>query len=61
MVARKLAAKAGEHLKPIALELGGKAPFIVLEDADIEAAAEAAAAGSFVHVRPPYLSLMSSY
>lgn len=50
VVARKIAAKAGECLKPVALELGGKAPFVVLEDADVEAAAEAAAKGSFVHV-----------
>lgn len=50
IVGRKIAAKAGEYLKPVLLELGGKAPFIVLEDADIEKAAEAAAFGSFVHV-----------
>lgn len=50
MVGRKLAAKAGEHLKPVLLELGGEAPFIVLEDADIEKAAEATAFGSFLHV-----------
>lgn len=50
IVGRKIAAKAGEHLKPVLLELGGKAPFIVLEDADIEKAAEAAALGSFLHV-----------
>lgn len=50
IVGRKIAAKAGEHLKPVLLELGGKAPFIVLEDADIQKAAEAAALGSFLHV-----------
>lgn len=49
-VGRKIAAKAGKHLKPILLELGGKASFIVLEDADIEKAAEAAVLGSFIHV-----------
>lgn len=53
MVGRKIAAKAGEHLKPVLLELGGKSPFIVLEDADIEKAAEAAAIGSFLHVSTP--------
>ncbi|KAL0631665.1 hypothetical protein Q9L58_009477 [Maublancomyces gigas] len=48
-VARKLAAKAGQCLKPILLELGGKAPLIVMEDADLEAAAKDAALGSFMH------------
>lgn len=52
-VARKLAAKAGQCLKPILLELGGKAPLIVMEDADLEAAAKDAALGSFMHVSYP--------
>jgi 5-carboxymethyl-2-hydroxymuconic-semialdehyde dehydrogenase len=37
--ARKIARIAGANLVPCSLELGGKSPFIVLEDADIEAAA----------------------
>lgn len=37
--ARKIAQVAGANLVPVSLELGGKSPFIVLEDADIDAAA----------------------
>lgn len=33
---------SAEHLTPVMLELGGKAPFIVMEDADIDTAVEAA-------------------
>ncbi|KAG0134696.1 Aldehyde/histidinol dehydrogenase [Tuber indicum] len=48
-VGRLVAAKAGEHLKPILLELGGKSPMVVLADADIKKAAAAAAIGSYLH------------
>ncbi|MBR2566797.1 MAG: aldehyde dehydrogenase family protein [Paenibacillus sp.] len=40
---------AGEHLKETALELGGNNAMIVLEDADIEHAAQAAVFGKFLH------------
>ena len=42
-----IAELAARHLKPALLELGGKAPFLVLADADIDAAVEAAAFGAF--------------
>lgn len=37
---REVAAKAGAALKPIMLELGGSDAYVILEDADIKAAAE---------------------
>ena len=46
---RRVAALAGEHLKRVSLELGGNNAYIVLEDADVEAAAKAGAFGSFFH------------
>jgi len=42
---RDIAQKAGGHGKKIVLELGGSDPFIVLEDAGIEAAAKSAVLG----------------
>jgi len=48
-VGRIIAEKAGRHLKRVVLELGGKAPFVVLEDADLDAAAAAASFGAFMH------------
>ncbi|MEM9474157.1 MAG: aldehyde dehydrogenase family protein [Pseudomonadota bacterium] len=46
-VGRLVAASAARELKRCLLELSGKAPLIVLEDADLDAAAEAAALGAF--------------
>ncbi|MCL4121780.1 UNVERIFIED_CONTAM: hypothetical protein GTU68_003700 [Idotea baltica] len=39
----------GHHLKPALMELGGKAPLIVLDDADIDATVAAAAFGAFMN------------
>lgn len=46
---RKLAEKAGRHLKRIVLELGGQNPLLVLDDADIDYAVDAACFGSYLH------------
>jgi acyl-CoA reductase-like NAD-dependent aldehyde dehydrogenase len=48
-VGRVIAETAGRHLKPALLELGGKAPLIVLDDADIDAAVAAAAFGAYMN------------
>jgi len=48
-VGRRVGELAGKNLKRVALELGGKSPFIVLDDADLEAAASAGAFGSYLH------------
>jgi len=48
-VGRHIAAKCGAHLKKCCIELGGNDAMIVLEDADIERAAQAANFGSFMH------------
>ncbi len=48
-VGRIIAKLAAEHLKPVLLELGGKAPFVVLDDADLDQAVEAAAFGAFMN------------
>lgn len=48
-VGRLIAETAARHLKRCLLELGGKAPFLVLEDADLELAAAEAAFGAFMN------------
>lgn len=48
-VGRQVAALCGEHLKKVSLELGGKNALIVLDDADLERAAECAAFGAWMH------------
>ncbi len=48
-VGRRIAEKAGRCLKRVALELGGQNPMIILRDADIDYAVNAAAFGGFIH------------
>ena len=48
-VGKMIAATAAKYLKPVLLELGGKAPLIILDDADLEAAVDAAAFGAFLN------------
>lgn len=48
-VGKIIARLCAEHLKPALLELGGKAPLLVLDDADIGQAVDAAVFGAFMH------------
>ncbi len=48
-VGRIVAVRAARNLKPALLELGGKAPLVVLEDADLDEAVRAAAFGAFMN------------
>ena len=48
-VGRRIGAAAGAMLKRTSLELGGKNPFIVLPDADVEAAARAGTFSAFLN------------
>lgn len=48
-VGRHLAAEAGRHMKRVTLEMGGKNPLVVLADADLGYAVDAAAFGIFFH------------
>jgi acyl-CoA reductase-like NAD-dependent aldehyde dehydrogenase len=48
-VGKIIAAIAAKYLKPVVLELGGKAPLIVLDDADIDAAVNATVFGAFAN------------
>ncbi|MDY7114757.1 aldehyde dehydrogenase family protein [Halomonas sp. SSL-5] len=50
-VGRRIGAicSGGEHIKKVALELGGNSPFVVLDDADLDQAVNAAAMGKFLH------------
>ncbi|RAK51969.1 salicylaldehyde dehydrogenase [Phenylobacterium soli] len=48
-VGKVIAERAARQLKPVLLELGGKAPLIVLDDADLDEAVKAAAFGAFMN------------
>jgi len=49
LTGRRIMELASGTVKRIQLELGGKAPFVVFDDADLEAAAEGAIVGGFVN------------
>ncbi|KAI3572765.1 aldehyde dehydrogenase domain-containing protein [Fusarium oxysporum f. sp. albedinis] len=49
LVGSIIASLAGKHVKPLLLELGGKASAMVLKDADLKKAATACVLGAFVH------------
>jgi succinate-semialdehyde dehydrogenase/glutarate-semialdehyde dehydrogenase len=46
-VGKQLAALAGQHMKRVTMELGGHAPVIVAEDADVELAVQSSGAAKF--------------
>ncbi len=46
---KRIMEAASKSVKKVQLELGGKAPFVVFEDADLEAASEAAVVGGYVN------------
>ena len=46
-VGKKLASNAMAHMKKVSMELGGNAPFIVFDDADLDAAVEGAMVSKF--------------
>jgi acyl-CoA reductase-like NAD-dependent aldehyde dehydrogenase/ABC-type branched-subunit amino acid transport system ATPase component len=48
-VGKLVAMTCARHLKPVVLELGGKAPLVLLDDADLDAAVNAAAFGAFAN------------
>lgn len=48
-VGSRLGALAGRYLKPMLMELGGKAAALVLDDADLELAAQGCVHGGYMH------------
>ena len=58
---KKIAAVAAERLLPVVLELGGKDPMLVLEDADVDVASSAAVWGAFVNAGQACLSVERCY
>ncbi len=60
-VGRKVAARAGERLIPHSLELGGKNPLIVLEGADVEAAARGFVSGAFYNAGQTCIAMERAY
>jgi acyl-CoA reductase-like NAD-dependent aldehyde dehydrogenase len=58
---RKVMERAARRLTPVSLELGGKDPMIVLDDADIDAAAHAAVWGAMVNAGQTCVSVERVY
>src|SRR6202045_1089174 len=58
---KRVMAKAADQLKKITLELGGSDPCIVLDDADIEAAAKAISIGRFFNCGQACLAVKRLY
>jgi succinate-semialdehyde dehydrogenase/glutarate-semialdehyde dehydrogenase len=58
---KRIAAAAAGRLLPVVLELGGKDPMIVLDDADIDVASSAAIWGAFVNTGQTCLSVERCY
>jgi len=58
---KRIAVAAAERLLPVVLELGGKDPMLVLDDADVEVASSAAVWGAFVNAGQACLSVERCY
>ena len=58
---KRVAEAAAKHLTPVVLELGGKDPMIVLEDADLENAARGAVWGAFANAGQACASVERCY
>jgi len=58
---KRIAAAAAEKLLPVVLELGGKDPMLVLDDADVDVASSAAVWGAFVNAGQACLSVERCY
>src|SRR5437879_6457156 len=58
---KRIAAAAAERLLPVVLELGGKDPMLVLDDADVDVASRAAVWGAFVNAGQACLSVERCY
>ena len=58
---KRIAVAAAERLLPVVLELGGKDPMLVLDDADVDVASSAAVWGAFVNAGQACLSVERCY
>lgn len=58
---KRIAVSAAERLLPVVLELGGKDPMLVLEDADLDVASSAAVWGAFLNAGQTCLSVERCY